>query len=98
MPHLLRQFLLAVAVVLLASYAAGLLFSLKTHAHLFNPSHDEDDHGDCRDQAANGAARPTHAILLRIGCARPARGGYPPTLRIVNDAAVAATRALPFGL
>jgi Ca2+:H+ antiporter len=34
-----------VAIVLLLSYAAGLLFSLKTHAHLFNPAHDEDDHG-----------------------------------------------------
>jgi Ca2+:H+ antiporter len=34
-----------VSVVLLLSYAAGLLFSLKTHAHLFNPSHDEEDHG-----------------------------------------------------
>jgi Ca2+:H+ antiporter len=34
-----------VAVVLLLSYAAGLVFSLKTHAHLFNPSHDEEEHG-----------------------------------------------------
>ncbi len=34
-----------VAIVLLFSYAAGLLFSLKTHAHLFNPAHDEEDHG-----------------------------------------------------
>lgn len=34
-----------VAVVLLGSYAAALLFSLRTHAHLFNPAHDEDDHG-----------------------------------------------------
>jgi Ca2+:H+ antiporter len=34
-----------VAIVLLLSYAAGLLFSLRTHAHLFNPAHDEDDHG-----------------------------------------------------
>jgi Ca2+:H+ antiporter len=34
-----------VAVVLLLSYAAGLLFSLRTHAHLFNPAHDEPDHG-----------------------------------------------------
>ena len=34
-----------VAIVLLLSYAAGLLFSLKTHAHLFNPAHDEEDHG-----------------------------------------------------
>jgi Ca2+:H+ antiporter len=35
----------SVSVVLLLSYAAGLVFSLKTHPHLFNPSHDEDDHG-----------------------------------------------------
>jgi Ca2+:H+ antiporter len=34
-----------VAVVLLLSYAAGLVFSLKTHRNLFNPSHDEEDHG-----------------------------------------------------
>jgi Ca2+:H+ antiporter len=34
-----------VAVVLLLSYGAALLFSLKTHAHLFNPSHEEEDHG-----------------------------------------------------
>jgi Ca2+:H+ antiporter len=34
-----------VAIILLLSYAAGLLFSLKTHAHLFNPSHDEEEHG-----------------------------------------------------
>ncbi len=32
---------LAVAIVLMATYAAGLLFSLKTHRDLFNP-----DHGD----------------------------------------------------
>jgi len=34
-----------VSVVLLLSYAAGLVFSLKTHRNLFNPSQDEDDHG-----------------------------------------------------
>jgi Ca2+:H+ antiporter len=34
-----------VAIVLLLSYGAALLFSLKTHAHLFNPAHEEDDHG-----------------------------------------------------
>ena len=33
-----------VAVVLLASYVAGLFFSLKTHRDLFNPTHGEDDH------------------------------------------------------
>jgi Ca2+:H+ antiporter len=30
---------------LLATYAAGLVFSLRTHRDLFNPSHDEADHG-----------------------------------------------------
>ena len=34
-----------VALVLLVSYGAALLFSLRTHAHLFNPAHDADDHG-----------------------------------------------------
>jgi Ca2+:H+ antiporter len=33
-----------VAVLLLGTYAAGLLFSLKTHRSLFNPEHGEDDH------------------------------------------------------
>jgi Ca2+:H+ antiporter len=33
-----------VAIVLLASYVAGLIFSLKTHRDLFNPPHAEDDH------------------------------------------------------
>jgi Ca2+:H+ antiporter len=37
---------LAVAIVLILSYGAGLLFSLKTHRALFNPpgSHDEESH------------------------------------------------------
>jgi Ca2+:H+ antiporter len=35
-----------VAVVLLASYVAGLVFSLKTHRDLFNPPHDEDEIGE----------------------------------------------------
>src|ERR671910_2511454 len=34
-----------VSVVLLFTYAAGLLFSLRTHRDLFNPSHDEPEHG-----------------------------------------------------
>ena len=33
-----------VAVILLGTYAAGLLFSLKTHRALFNPAHGDDDH------------------------------------------------------
>src|SRR3954462_3045212 len=37
----LENLSLAVAVVLIISYAAGLLFSLRTHAGLFNPHEDE---------------------------------------------------------
>jgi Ca2+:H+ antiporter len=33
-----------VAVILLLSYVAGLIFSLKTHKDLFNPEHGEEDH------------------------------------------------------
>jgi Ca2+:H+ antiporter len=44
-PSDLEQMSAAVAIVLLLSYAAGLLFSLKTHKDLFNPTHDADDHG-----------------------------------------------------
>ncbi len=44
-PGDLERLSIGVAIVLLASYGAGLVFSLKTHAHLFNPSHDEADLG-----------------------------------------------------
>jgi Ca2+:H+ antiporter len=44
-PSDLEQMSAAVAIVLLLTYAAGLLFSLKTHKDLFNPSHDADEHG-----------------------------------------------------
>jgi Ca2+:H+ antiporter len=44
-PDELEQMSLAVAIVLLLSYAAGLLFSLRTHRNLFNPSHEAEDHG-----------------------------------------------------
>jgi Ca2+:H+ antiporter len=33
-----------VALVLLGTYAAGLIFSLRTHKDLFNPEHGEEDH------------------------------------------------------
>ena len=33
-----------VAVILLGTYVAGLLFSLRTHKDLFNPAHAEEDH------------------------------------------------------
>jgi Ca2+:H+ antiporter len=35
-----------VAVVLLAGYVAGLIFSLRTHRDLFNPPHDDEDVAD----------------------------------------------------
>lgn len=37
---------LAVALVLMATYAAGLVFSLKTHRSLFNPEHGDEAHGE----------------------------------------------------
>jgi Ca2+:H+ antiporter len=45
----LEHLSLAVAIVLILSYGAGLLFSLRTHAALFNPHEDEssiEDRGD----------------------------------------------------
>jgi Ca2+:H+ antiporter len=39
--HDLEQLSLAVALVLIATYVAGLFFSLRTHRDLFNPEHDE---------------------------------------------------------
>jgi Ca2+:H+ antiporter len=43
-PSELETMSAAVAIVLLLSYAAGLLFSLRTHRSLFNPVHAEEDH------------------------------------------------------
>jgi Ca2+:H+ antiporter len=39
-----EQLSVGVALVLLATYLVGLLFSLKTHKDLFNPAHAEEDH------------------------------------------------------
>src|SRR3954468_6069166 len=36
----------AVAIILLISYVCGLIFSLRTHQHLFNPEHGGGDHVD----------------------------------------------------
>jgi Ca2+:H+ antiporter len=41
----LEQLSFGVAIVLLVSYAAGLLFSLKTHRSVFNPFEGEDEEG-----------------------------------------------------
>jgi Ca2+:H+ antiporter len=43
-PSDLETMSFAVAIVLLLSYVAGLIFSLRTHRDLFNPTHGEEDH------------------------------------------------------
>lgn len=43
-PEDLERLSLGVAIVLMATYVAGLIFSLKTHKDLFNPVHAADDH------------------------------------------------------
>src|SRR3712207_6280256 len=40
----LEQMSFIVAIVLLFTYAAGLMFSLRTHRSLFNPEHSDEDH------------------------------------------------------
>ena len=41
----LERISVGVSIILLVTYGFGLLFSLRTHKSLFNPSHDEEDHG-----------------------------------------------------
>jgi Ca2+:H+ antiporter len=43
-PSDLEKMSVGVAIVLLATYVAGLFFSLHTHRDLFNPEHAEEDH------------------------------------------------------
>ena len=43
-PSDLEKMSVGVAIVLLATYVAGLFFSLRTHRDLFNPEHAEEDH------------------------------------------------------
>jgi Ca2+:H+ antiporter len=42
----LERMSLVVAFILLASYAAGLFFSLKSHRGLFNPTSEDEEHGE----------------------------------------------------
>ena len=55
-----------VAIVLLVTYGGGLLFSLKTHRRLFNPSGDEEDHG--------GEAWPIKRSIITLAIAGVAVG------------------------
>jgi Ca2+:H+ antiporter len=43
-PADLEKLSFGVAIVLMLTYVAGLIFSLRTHRDLFNPAHAEDDH------------------------------------------------------
>lgn len=52
---------LAVALVLMATYAGGLLFSLKTHRDLFNP-----DHGDDAEPVEGGWTVKRSIVMLAI--------------------------------
>jgi Ca2+:H+ antiporter len=46
LPGKLEALSVGASVILLASYACGLWFSLRTHKDLFNPAHAEEDHVD----------------------------------------------------
>src|SRR5919112_1778516 len=54
------------ALILLATYVAGLFFSLRTHKDLFNPAHAEDDHV--------GAAWPVRRSVIMLAIAGVAVG------------------------
>jgi Ca2+:H+ antiporter len=43
-PSDLEKLSFGVAIILMLTYVAGLVFSLRTHSDLFNPAHAEDDH------------------------------------------------------
>jgi Ca2+:H+ antiporter len=57
---------LAVAIVLIATYAAGLLFSLKTHRSLFNPDHGEDAGPATNDEGGEPWTIRKSIIMLAI--------------------------------
>ena len=46
----------AVALVLIGSYVAGLIFSLKTHSSLFNPSHEAEEEYTAASRGASAKA------------------------------------------
>jgi len=56
------QLSLAIAIVLIAVYCAGLLFSLRTHRQLFNPFHDEEG-----DEAEGWTMRRSVIVLAVAG-------------------------------
>ena len=69
-PSDLQALSVGVAIVLLVSYGAGLVFSLKTHAHLFNPSQQEDDHGGEPWSVRKSVLMLAGAVPRWVGCRR----------------------------
>jgi Ca2+:H+ antiporter len=65
-PSDVEQLSLAVAIVLMATYAAGLLFSLKTHRSLFNPDHGEDSGPATNDEGGEPWTVRRSVIMLAI--------------------------------
>jgi Ca2+:H+ antiporter len=57
---------LAVAIVLMATYAAGLLFSLKTHRDLFNPDHGEGSAPGTNDEGGEPWTVKKAIVMLTI--------------------------------
>ena len=64
----LQDMSVAVAIVLLAVYVAGLVFSLRTHSDLFNPVHDS-EHGGEDDGGTPWSVRKSVALLAVAGVA-----------------------------
>jgi Ca2+:H+ antiporter len=65
----LEKMSFAVAVILLVTYAGGLLFSLKTHRSLFNPHGEEGGHGHGDDGREPWAIRRSVITLAVAGVA-----------------------------
>jgi len=65
-PSDVEQLSLAVAIVLMATYAAGLLFSLKTHRDLFNPDHGEGSAPGTNDEGGEPWTVKKAIIMLSI--------------------------------
>ena len=70
---------LAVAIILMISYALGLLFSLKTHRALFNPVHDDDDdeHQSSRGASARRSSRWRSPAWPSASCRRSSSARSP---------------------
>ncbi|HEX5927456.1 MAG TPA: calcium/proton exchanger [Baekduia sp.] len=65
-PSDVEQLSLAVAIVLMATYAAGLLFSLKTHRDLFNPDHGEGSAPGTNDEGGEPWTVKKAIVMLTI--------------------------------